>query len=223
MESPGWSSEHLLVVLTALAVLVVGLVAPVSASPPMLREAEPVVTGAAGVGDGDELLAGAAVAVAPTTVPPAPSQTMPPIPTTTLPDPTEIPVGSGEGRRIVYCNSCQRVWLVGEDGELDHTWLVSGRKWVPDLGEYEVFGKSEHTQNMFYPEIEMNWMVRFTISPNGKNNIGFHEIPTKNGVPMQTEDQLGTHQSGGCIRLAPEAAKTLYDWADIGTKVVVIA
>lgn len=105
---------------------------------------------------------------------------------------------------------------------MDRTWLVSGRKWVPDLGEYEVFGKSEHTRNKFYPEIEMRWMVRFTISPNGKNNIGFHAIPTKNGVPMQTEDQLGTYQSGGCIRLAPDAAKTLYDWADIGTKVVVI-
>lgn len=203
-------------VVTALAVLVVGLVAPVRASQPVLREAEPTSTGSVALGDGDELLADPA-STAPTTAP-----TMPPIPTTAPPDPTDIPKGSGEGRRIVYCNSCQRVWLVNDDGGLDHTWLVSGRKWVPDLGEFEVFGKSERTQNMFYPEIEMNWMVRFTISPNGKNYIGFHEIPTKNGVPMQTEEQLGTHQSGGCIRLAPQAAKTLYDWADIGTKVVVI-
>jgi lipoprotein-anchoring transpeptidase ErfK/SrfK len=145
-----------------------------------------------------------------------------PVTTTTI-DSTALPANSGKGRRIVYANKAQRVWAVNEDGSVARTYRVSGRKWVPEPGTYHVFGKSEHTRNKFFPEIEMDNMVRFAISPNGKNTIGFHEIPTKNGVPMQTVDELGTHRSGGCIRQSPQDATWLYRWSDMGTKVVVLA
>lgn len=144
-------------------------------------------------------------------------------PATTLADPKVLPESSGKGRRIVYANKAQRVWVVDGNGEVVRTFRVSGRRWVPNLGEYKVFGKSEKTRNKFFPEITMDHMVRFAISPNKMNNIGFHAIPFRNGVPMQTEAQLGTHRSGGCIRLAPADATWLFNWAAIGTKVVVLA
>jgi lipoprotein-anchoring transpeptidase ErfK/SrfK len=136
---------------------------------------------------------------------------------------TVLPDDSGSGRRIVYANKAQRVWVVDESGQVVRTFLVSGRKWVPGPGTYNVFGKAEKTRSKVFPEITMDHMVRFAISPNKMNTIGFHAIPYKNGKPMQTEAQLGTHLSGGCVRLAPADATWLFNWANIGTKVVVLA
>jgi lipoprotein-anchoring transpeptidase ErfK/SrfK len=138
-------------------------------------------------------------------------------------DATVLPEDSGTGRRIVYANKAQRVWVVDENGQVLRTFLVSGRKWVPGPGTYKVFGKAEKSRSKFFPEITMDHMVRFAISPNKVNTIGFHAIPYKNGKPMQTEAQLGTHLSGGCVRLAPADATWLFNWANIGTKVVVLA
>jgi lipoprotein-anchoring transpeptidase ErfK/SrfK len=66
-------------------------------------------------------------------------------------------------------------------------------------------------------------MVRFTKGPGG-DNIGFHEIPTNNqtGYKLQSISQLGQALSGGCVRQAPSDAAYMWDWAPIGTKVVVL-
>jgi len=52
--------------------------------------------------------------------------------------------------------------------------------------------------------------------------IGIHELPYwPNGV-REGEKDLGHPASGGCIRLGRDGqAKTLFDWAEVGTKVVV--
>jgi lipoprotein-anchoring transpeptidase ErfK/SrfK len=39
---------------------------------------------------------------------------------------------------------------------------------------------------------------------------------------MQTEEQLGTFQSGGCIRMADRDAEFLFNFAELGTTVVVL-
>ena len=41
--------------------------------------------------------------------------------------------------------------------------------------------------------------------------IGFHTIPAKDGVPLQTKAQLGTPQSHGCIRLTNWDAREVAD------------
>jgi lipoprotein-anchoring transpeptidase ErfK/SrfK len=64
-------------------------------------------------------------------------------------------------------------------------------------------------------------MVRFAWSRRG-DNIGFHEIPKRNGVPMQPDAQLGRPLSGGCVRQATADAIVTWNWASIGTVVVVV-
>jgi lipoprotein-anchoring transpeptidase ErfK/SrfK len=63
--------------------------------------------------------------------------------------------------------------------------------------------------------------VRFAHGPHAA--IGFHSIPTKNGVPLQTVKQLGTPQSHGCIRQRMSDAIRMWDFATVGTHVVVVA
>ena len=153
---------------------------------------------------------GTAVQVADTQAPPS----------TELGDSLEIPANSGTGRRVVYSKGIQRVWLIEEDGTIYDTHRVSGRMDQPNYGTYTVWSRSEFTCSNAHSNICMRFMVRFAHSRRG-DNIGFHEIPKRDGVPMQTYDQLGEPLSGGCVRQATEDAIITWNWAQIGTVVVV--
>lgn len=127
----------------------------------------------------------------------------------------------GHGMRIIYANDEQRVWMVDENNQLVDTYLVSGREDVPRPGTYEIFSKSVNAWAT-HDGITMKWMARFTHASSGIA-IGFHSIPRySNGQPMQTEDELGYYRSGGCIRQADIKAAALYEWAPIGTTVIVL-
>jgi lipoprotein-anchoring transpeptidase ErfK/SrfK len=163
---------------------------------------------------------GTQVQLTPTIPPPATTTT-----TITIPPPSdELPADSGEGRRAVYSKSRQRTWTVEADGTVSRTYLVSGRlTWnQPSPGTYQVFSRSSFTCNIKNPSICWRMMVRFTVGPDG-DNIGFHEIPKQNGVPIQSESQLGRALSGGCVRQATPDAEHMWAWAPVGTKVVVLA
>ncbi|MFQ5516181.1 MAG: L,D-transpeptidase [Acidimicrobiia bacterium] len=133
----------------------------------------------------------------------------------------DAPADSGEGRRIVYSNSLQKVWWVSEDGRVINAYLVSGKRGMPKSGNYRVYSKSEKAYAL-YGGITMEYMVRFAHGPNGIS-LGFHTLPEyPGGRKMQTVAELGQFRSGGCVRQADDIAKALYQWADIGTPVVVI-
>ena len=150
--------------------------------------------------------------------------TDPPPSTTTLPPPDQLPANSGSGRRAVYSKPLQRVWTVEADGTVSQTHRVSGRlTWNQPLpGTYSVFSRSMYTCNIKRPDICWRYMVRFAKGGDEGDNIGFHEIPKRNGVPVQTVAQLGQPLSGGCVRQATSDAIYMWDWAPVGTKVVVL-
>ena len=158
-------------------------------------------------------------------LPPPPTTTT----TTTLPPPPPtvpswvLPANSGTGRRAVYSKSRQRVWAVDSNGTVLKTHLVSGKlKWCdPRVGQYRVFSRSRYTNSIQNPSIKWGYMIRFTKGCEG-GNIGFHEIPNKFGVPLQSIWQLGTPLSAGCIRQGPDDARWMWNWAWVGTKVVVL-
>lgn len=131
-----------------------------------------------------------------------------------------LPAGTGRGRRVVFSIADQRVWLVDKDDRPISTYLVSGS--VTDNlkpGTYDVYSKSRWANGIDDSGV-MQYFVRFT---RGKNApIGFHSIPTKHGAPLQTEQQLGTPQSHGCIRQRLADAERLWNFAPVGTEVVVI-
>lgn len=131
-----------------------------------------------------------------------------------------VPDGSGTGRRIVYSNTAQRVWLIEDDGRVASTYAVSGRRNVPPAGTFSVFSKSR-VAYAGHDGITMRNMVRFT---RGETlAIGFHAIPRyPSGAPLQTEDDLGGFRSAGCVRQADADSERLWDFAPVGTKVVVV-
>ena len=141
--------------------------------------------------------------------------------TTVLVEVAPVPVRSGTGRRIVYANRQQRVWVINEQNEVIRTFLVSGMLGQPGKGTFRVFSKSPTSYSPEFAGVTFRFMTRFAIGRNG-GNIGFHEIPIRNKRPMQTVDELGAFKGSGCLRSSTQDAIFIYQWAKIGTKVVVV-
>jgi len=139
----------------------------------------------------------------------------------TFPPPTFVPANSGTGRRAVYSKVQQKVWVVEADGSVVREFRVSGRLDMPAPGTYHVWSHSVYTCSIDHPGVCMRFMVRFAWGLHG-GNIGFHEIPVQKGVPLQTEEQLGQPISDGCLREATQDAWFMWQWATLGTTVVVI-
>ncbi len=136
-------------------------------------------------------------------------------------NPPQLPSKSGTGRRVIYKNSLQWVWVVDAQNNVVRVMPVSGRRGVPEIGEYKVNSQSLRSYSLDFEGIWFNNMTRFALGPAG-GNIGFHAIPTKNDKVLQTEDQLGSFQGSGCIRMSPKDAKFIFNFAKPGTKVVVL-
>lgn len=136
-------------------------------------------------------------------------------------NPPQLPNKSGSGRRVIYKINLQWVWVVDNQNNVVRVMPVSGRRGVPTPGEYKVNSQSLRSYSLDFEGVWFNNMTRFALGPAG-GNIGFHDIPKKNGKVMQTEDQLGTFQGSGCIRMSPADAKFIFDFAKPGTKVVVL-
>lgn len=131
-----------------------------------------------------------------------------------------VPADSGEGRRVVFDQSAQRVWLVGGEGRVQRTYLVSGSvEDNLDPGTYEVYSRSMKAWGIDDGGT-MKYMVRFAYGKRAA--IGFHDIPVKDGEKVQTRAELGTALSGGCIRQWRPDAKALWEFAPQGTTVVVV-
>lgn len=130
-----------------------------------------------------------------------------------------LPARSGEGRRVVFSEARQRVWLVGEGERVLRSYLVSGSVYDNlDPGTYEVYSRSEQAWGID-DSGTMKYFVRFAHGDNAA--IGFHDIPVDDGRPLQGVDELGTPRSHGCIRQRRADAKALWRFAPLGTTVVV--
>ncbi|MBK5223922.1 MAG: DUF4214 domain-containing protein [Acidimicrobiia bacterium] len=137
------------------------------------------------------------------------------------PPPVIAPPNSGSGKRIIYCISCQHVWLVEHDNTVSRQYDVSGRVNTPRAGTYSVFSKSPLAWAGHHG-ITMEYMVRYTWGRTLA--LGFHSIPKyPDGRFLQSEAELGQYRSAGCTRQRLDDARFLYHWAPVGTTVVVVA
>ena len=139
---------------------------------------------------------------------------------TTSTSTVSLPAGTGAGRRVVFSEEAQRVWLVDAGDKVVSTYLVSGSL-TDNLhpGHYNVYSRSRWAVGVDDSGV-MQYFVRFTRGDNAA--IGFHSIPTKLGKPLQTVRQLGSPQSHGCIRQKMSDAERMWDFAPVGTRVVVV-
>ena len=134
----------------------------------------------------------------------------------------ELPAGSGQGRRVVFDQSEQRVWLVTAGGAVERSYLVTGSKWGNlRPGSYGVSSKTRYART-YRGGGTFEYFVKFA---EGRTSaIGFHAVTVRNnGTMVYARDDLGTARTPGCVEAMPEDARALWGFASVGTKVVVTA
>ena len=118
--------------------------------------------------------------------------------------------------------TCETGWSLSTDQTVLRTYPVSGSVYDNlHPGAFNVYSKSESAWGVD-DSGTMKYFVRFTQGDSGAA-IGFHDIPVKDGELVQTEAQLGTPLSHGCIRQRRSDAIALWKFAPLGTSVVVTA
>lgn len=136
-------------------------------------------------------------------------------------DAPPLPADSGSGRRVVYDRAGQRVWAVSDDGEIIRSWLVTGSKYMNEQpGTHQVYSRSEMS-TAWNGQAWLPQMIRYQKTDIGA--IGFHAIPlhVSDNSPYQTTEELGQRLSGGCQRQHNDDAAFMWEFAQVGTTVVV--
>ena len=140
---------------------------------------------------------------------------------TSGPDAPPLPANSGSGKRVVYDRAGQRVWAVDKNDRVIRSWLVSGSKYNNEVpGKHVVYSRSE-VSTAWNGKALLPHMIRYTKTKIGA--IGFHGIPrhVSDGSKYEKDTELGTRLSGGCTRQADLDADFMWDFAQVGTTVVV--
>lgn len=136
-------------------------------------------------------------------------------------DAPPLPANSGSGRRVVYDRAGQRVWAVSDDGQIIRSWLVTGSKYMNEMpGTHQVYSRSEMS-TAWNGQAWLPQMIRYQKTNIGA--IGFHAIPlhVSDNSPYQGVAELGTRLSGGCQRQHNDDSNFMWEFAQVGTPVVV--
>jgi hypothetical protein len=137
------------------------------------------------------------------------------------PNAPPMPPNTGSGKRVVYDRAGQRVWAIDKNNRVVRSWLVSGSKYNNEVpGDHVVYSRSI-VSTAWNGKAILPKMIRYTKTKIGA--IGFHGIPihVSDGSRYMKDSELGTRLSGGCTRQADLDAAFMWDFAQIGTKVVV--
>lgn len=105
-----------------------------------------------------------------------------------------------------------------EDGKVLDAYLISSGKKGMDTpeGTFKIENKTPRAWSKKYSLWMPNWMA---IMPSGL--IGIHELPIWPKGYQEGASHLGTPVSHGCVRLGSGPAKRVFDWAEIGTPVII--
>jgi hypothetical protein len=136
--------------------------------------------------------------------------------------PLPADAGQGTGKRVVYERASQRVWAIDDEERVVRSYLVSGSQYRNEVpGTHQVYSKSEMATG-WNLTADLPYMVRYYETERG--HIGFHAIPywKDSGEHLQTEAELGQKLSGGCQRQALRDAQFMFQFANVGTTVIVL-
>jgi lipoprotein-anchoring transpeptidase ErfK/SrfK len=123
-------------------------------------------------------------------------------------------------RRIVVDLSAQRMYVY-QNGQLLWNWVVStGRPGQETaVGKYKVQNK---IPNAYASTWNLQMPYWLGIYWAGSLQNGIHALPIQGNGQRLWAGYLGQRVSFGCIILGTQNAKTLYNWATVGTPVDIV-
>ncbi|MFI6487611.1 hypothetical protein [Streptomyces sp. NPDC050564] len=127
-------------------------------------------------------------------------------------NPAALPAQSGTGERVVYSTDDDRVWLVGADNKVQHTFKVTPGTIDPTVGSYAVTSRNRAVTGSDGAQIEH--VVRFALVDGVA--VGFSAAVNGSTAAPDSSKKLGG------IRESRANGNAMWQFATIGVKVVVI-
>ncbi len=123
----------------------------------------------------------------------------------------------GEGKYIDV-NLATQVMTLFEDGQAVDAYIISSGKRGMETpkGNFAIHNKAARPWSKQYSLYMPYWQA---ITPDGK--FGIHELPEWPGGYKEGANHLGTPVSHGCMRLGVGPARRVFEWAPIGTPVMI--
>ncbi len=120
--------------------------------------------------------------------------------------------------KYIDINLATQIMTIFENGNNKGTFLISSGK--PGMntpkGAHQIYNKHPRPWSKKYGLYMPYWMA---ITPSGK--YGIHELPEWPSGYKEGQNHLGIKVSHGCVRLGVGPAEKIYNWAEIGTPVIV--
>lgn len=120
--------------------------------------------------------------------------------------------------KYIDVDIARQMMVLFENGKPLDSYLVSSGKRGMDTpkGEFSVENKAPRPWSKTYGLYMPYWMA-FT----GDGKYGIHELPEWPSGYKEGADHLGHPVSHGCIRLGIASARRVYEWADVGTPIII--
>lgn len=120
--------------------------------------------------------------------------------------------------KYIDVNIDSQVMTLFNNGKLEDAFIVSSGKKGMDTpkGEFSIQNKSPRALSRRFGLFMPYWMA---ITANGE--YGIHELPEWPDGYKEGASHLGIPVSHGCVRLGEGTSKKVYDWSDIGTRVII--
>lgn len=120
--------------------------------------------------------------------------------------------------KYIDVNLQAQVMVLFEDGRVLDAYMISSGKRGMETprGRYAIQNKAARPWSKAYSLYMPYWQA---ITPDGK--YGIHELPEWPGGYKEGANHLGTPVSHGCMRLGIGPARRVYEWAPVGTPVVI--
>ncbi|MCK4636078.1 MAG: L,D-transpeptidase family protein [Candidatus Moranbacteria bacterium] len=120
--------------------------------------------------------------------------------------------------KYIDINLATQIMTTFEDGEKLGTFLISSGKAGMNTpkGAHQIYNKFPRPWSSKYGLYMPYWMA---ITSDG--GYGIHELPEWPGGYKEGQDHLGTPVSHGCVRLGIGNSQRVYNWAEVGTPVIV--
>lgn len=120
--------------------------------------------------------------------------------------------------KYIDINLESQVMVIFQDGKALEAFVVSSGKRGMETpkGDHQIYNKAQRVWSKKYGLYMPYWMA---IISDG--SVGIHELPEWPGGFKEGAFHLGIPVSHGCVRLGVGSAQRVFDWAEIGTPVIV--
>ncbi len=120
--------------------------------------------------------------------------------------------------KYIDINLSAQVMSIFENGKILESFMVSSGKKGMDTPKMEtkIYNKSPRPFSKAYGLFMPNWMA---LVSDGK--YGIHELPEWPGGYKEGANHLGIPVSHGCVRLGVGSAEKVYNFAEVGTPVII--